>query len=647
MAIMEDSEELREALVNMRREVDLLRIETTHANLLLKSLDAVLNVSGDEDPFKDVFTALMPVFNCTGAIVLFEQAGDAEMLECVASSHPTAVGSFWPSGKLFRKVLSGRIVSTVAGTEDSAWPSDLDPEVSCEQPALYLPLAVRDGRGLMILLRRSNEAGFDRAHVTLARKFSLLASHAFAARQASLTEAESQRLKDLTEKLRTSQEALLFRANHDQLTGLPNRAYVRELVDHIIGRKRSGQQMALAFIDLDEFKRVNDLHGHAAGDALLREVTSRVRAEIRRSDIFGRISGDEFVIALDPMESRNDATRIIERILNRIRQPLTVEGAEILPSASIGVAFYPDHGLDYETLRRHADLAMYQVKASNKGSLSFFTRDLGRDARNKLVLEQRIKAAVTSREFCCALQQKINIRTGGLIGFEVLARWIDSEGVVLGPGHFLPMASQLDLVDDITTLVVDDLLKNLGALDAKFGSDVRYSINVSPAQTTSIPFMMQLLRVLSDTGQSERFVLELTEESFAATGPFQTHVLPALRSAGIAISIDDFGTGYSSLAKLAELTVDELKLDRSLVSMIHQRPRNQVILRAVESLGFALNMSIVAEGIETEEENNYLLHQTGIPIGQGFFHHKPQLLSDLLDRPIWINATAKSRLVTF
>ncbi|WP_341644127.1 putative bifunctional diguanylate cyclase/phosphodiesterase [Thauera sp. SDU_THAU2] len=640
----EDSEGLRETLVDMRRELDMLRIETTHAKLLLSALEAMLGANGDDDPFNGVFTALMQVFEYAHAIVLVEPGDGGEQLECIASSHQMAIGSLWPAGKLFRKALSGRIISTVPGVGADAWPAELAPEISCGQPALYFPLAVRGSRGLMILLRRLDQAGFDRSHVALARKFSLLASHAFAARQASLSKAESRRLKDLTEELEASQEALRFRANHDQLTGLPNRAYVRELVDQMIGRKQwsgagceadpgsGANQLALAFIDLDEFKRVNDMHGHVAGDVLLQEIARRVQAEIRRGDVFGRISGDEFVIVLDPAGEQSGVARIVERILERIRQPLSVEGAQIKPSASIGIAFYPEHGRDYETLRRHADLAMYQAKTSTKGRVSFFTRDLGREVDDRLVLEQRVKEAVAAGEFRCALQQKINIRTGCVVGFEALARWVDAAGVVYSPGHFLPTASRLGLLDEISALVMEDLLQNLPALDAGFGPAIRYSINVSPAQTTSVPFMQKLLRRLSESGRAGRFILELTEESFAATGPFQTHVLPALRNAGVAISIDDFGTGYSSLAKLAELTVDELKLDRSLVSSIHRRPRNQIVLRAVESLGAALNMSIVAEGIETDEENRYLLEQTCIAIGQGFLHHRPQLLADLLGR---------------
>lgn len=627
---MQDSEELREAVLTLRRENDLLRTETTHANLLLAALDAVLCVDGDTDPFAGVFSALMPVFACTCAIVLIEQGDGAEgALECVASSDPLVPGTRWQTGRLFQKVLSGRIVSTVGETGIDAWPDRLAQRYSHDQPALFLPLAVRDRRGLMMLLREPGQPGFDRAHVTLARKFSLLASHAFAAKQASLTEAESHRLKDLAEKLKASEEALRFRANHDQLTGLPNRSYVQEIVGEKMGRKQPGEKLALAFIDLDEFKRVNDLHGHAAGDALLREVAARIRSEIRRTDVVARISGDEFLIVLDPIGQRADVSAIIDRVRYRLQQPLHVEDVEIRPSASIGIALYPTHGRDYETLRRHADLAMYRAKTATKGSVAFFTRDLGRQAAERLSLEQRLREAVSRGEFRCALQKKVDLRTGAVVGFEALARWVDARGHVRPPAEFLPLAGELGLLDDITMLVLDDLTGQLPALDATFGSLPRYSLNVTPAQSTNIPFMLKLTRRLG-TSDGERFIMELTEEALASTGPLETHVLPMLRSAGIKLSIDDFGTGYSSLAKISAITADELKIDRSLVTSIHERPRNQVILRAIESLGTALRMSIVAEGIETAEERDFLLGSTAVSVGQGYLFHRPQLLDDLL-----------------
>ena len=631
---MEGSEELRETLVEMRREVDILRTETTHANLLLNALDAVLCVDGDNDPFAGVFSALMPVFDYSSAIVLVERNHGDDSLECVASSQPAVVGSIWKTTRLFGKALSGRIVTTVSNSGPDEGPGHFGVDLSGAQPALYLPLGVRNRRGLMVLLRNEMQLGFDRAHVTLAQKFSLLASHALAASRANQTEAESNRLKHLTEQLKFSQEALRIRANYDALTGLPNRTHIQELVDGLIRTVDDGHKVAFAFLDIDDFKQVNDHHGHAVGDELLRRIAKRVKSEIRSTDIFGRISGDEFIIILNPLGQRSDASKLISRVRRRLKRPFQIETVEIKTSASIGVALYPDHGSDYDTLRRNADIAMYRAKGSAKGSVTFFNRTLGRKATDRLLLERRLRGALFNREFKSALQQKVDFRNHTIVGFEALARWVDSSGAIHSPGEFLPLASELDVLDGITHMVVDDLIQSLPALTARFGSTAKYSINISASQSMKIPFMQKLTQRLYDTKQAERFILELTEESFAAIGSFQTHVLPMLREAGVSISIDDFGTGYSSLAKLANLTVDELKIDRSLISSIHRRPRNQSILRAIESLGTALNVSVIAEGIETLEEQDYLFHRTNLRLGQGYLFHKPQFIADLIDENV-------------
>lgn len=630
--MMEGSEELREAIVTLRRENDLLRTATTHSNLLLKALDVVLCVDGDDDPFAGVFSALMPVFEYSLAIVLIEQQQerDGADLECVASSIASLVGSRWKQDKLLAKALSGRIVTTVAERGAAARPSVSGLDLVGGEPALYLPLGVRGRRGLMLLLRDSGSPGFDREHAALAKKFSLLASHAFAAKRASQTEAESNRLKHLTEQLEVSQQALQHRANHDQLTGLPNRAYIQELVAKMIANKGSGDRMALAFIDLDNFKRVNDIYGHAAGDTLLREVADRVRSQIRQTDIFGRISGDEFVIVLDPIGRRSDASGVISRMRKCMRQPMLIDGAEINPSGSIGVAMYPEHGKDYDTLRRHADMAMYRAKTLSKGSIAFFNRELGRMAADKLMLERRLRRALETRAFRCALQQKVDIRSHVVVGFEALLRWVDERGEVHSPGQFLSLASELGLLDDMTFMLIDDLLAKLPQLDAQYGPALRYSINISPVQAARNQFMQRLVHRLQATGRASSFMLELTEETIASTLSFQSYILPLLREAGIGLSIDDFGTGYSSLATLADLTADELKIDRSLITAIHERPRNQSILRAIESMGAALRLSVVAEGVETVEENLYLMAHTDLHIGQGYFFHRPELLSELV-----------------
>ncbi len=627
---MEGSEGLRETLVAMRREIGILRVESTHANLLLEALDAMLDVDADDDPFVGVFTALLPVFDCCSAMVLIENPTDKDRLECVASNEAAVIGLFWERSRKLEKVLSGRIVTTISATGEEGWPDTTQGAGS--RPTLYLPLGVRNRRGLMMLLRDHDCPGFDRTHVTLAGKFSVLASHAFAATHASQTEAESHRLQHMTRQLKVSQEALTHRANHDQLTGLPNRLHVQELVDALIACKRSDQKVALAFLDLDDFKRVNDFHGHAVGDALLKSVADRLRAEIRQTDIIGRISGDEFVIVFDPFERIEELAAVVNRVSDQLHEPFRIEGRDITTSGSIGVALWPLHGHDYDTLRRHADTAMYRAKAVCKGGVTFFSPSMGREMSERLSLEHQLRVALAERQFQCALQQKVDLRSHEIVGFEALVRWVDSRGVVHPPAKFLQIASELEMLDGITGIVLDTLCEALPWLDSRFGAAVRYSINISPTQATKTPFMQKLVRRIVDTGRPQNFLLELTEETFLETDVFQSQCLPLIREADIGLSIDDFGTGYSSLAILADITADELKVDRSLISSIPQRPRNQGILRAIESLGANLGMTVVAEGIETVEEKNYLLASTGLTIGQGYLFHKPQLISEMIAR---------------
>ncbi len=624
---MEGSEELLETLVAMRREVGILRVEATHANLLLEALDSMLDADAQDDPFVGVFTALLPVFDCTGAIVLMDSS-DSQRLECVASNEPVVVGSSWERSEKLEKVLAGRIVTTISTRGDEGWPETGGDDGV--RPTLYLPLGVRNRRGLMMLLRDHGCPGFDRSDVALAGKCAVLASHAFAVTHASQTEAESHRLQQMTRQLKTSQEALTYRANHDGLTDLPNRLHVQELVDSLIASKQPGQKLALAFLDIDDFKRVNDFHGHAVGDALLRSVANKLRGEIRQTDIVGRLSGDEFVVVFDSFERTEELAAVVNRISKHLHEPFRIEGHDITISGSIGVALWPEQGHDYDTLRSHADTAMYQSKAVCKGSVTFFRPSMEREISERLKLEFQLREALAKHEFQCALQQKVDLRTHEIVGFEALVRWVDSKGTIHPPARFLRLASELDMLDSITGIVLDNLCAALPWLDDRFGAAVRYSINISPSQATRSSFMRKLVRRIADTGRPRDFLLELTEETFLATGVFQSQSLPLIREAGVGLSIDDFGAGYSSLAILADITADELKVDRSLISSIARRPRNQGILRAIESLGSNLGMTVVAEGIETVEEKHYLLESTGLFIGQGYLFHKPQLISQMI-----------------
>jgi diguanylate cyclase (GGDEF)-like protein len=346
---------------------------------------------------------------------------------------------------------------------------------------------------------------------------------------------------DITERARAETE-LLRRAYHDELTGLPNRSLIRERVEAILARE--GGRFALAFIDIDNFKHINDFYSHAIGDALLVKFVQRIASRLRPSDVLARMSGDEFVLVLDPLETREQIVGIIETIVEHLKQPFLIDGFEIFTSASIGVSFYPDHGRDYESLRRNADTAMYRAKDGVKGGASFFDLGMGRAVTARMEREQRLRLAMRDRQFYCAFQPKVDIRTNDVIGLEALVRWRDGNGDIQGPSEFVSLAVELGLIDQITHMVLEETVAALGLIDEAFGSHTTISINVAAKQATNLGFMLSFVQALADTGRAERFMVELTEDAFLAKNQFQVEVLPLLRRLGVRVSIDDLGTGY-------------------------------------------------------------------------------------------------------
>jgi cyclic di-GMP phosphodiesterase Gmr len=425
---------------------------------------------------------------------------------------------------------------------------------------------------------------------------------------------------DITERAQAETE-LLRRACHDELTGLPNRGLIRERVEAILAR--GDGRFALAFIDIDNFKHINDFYSHAIGDALLVKFVQRISIHLRPSDILARMSGDEFVLVLDPAESREQIVALVETLVERLKQPFLIDGFEIFTSASIGVSFYPEHGHDYEALRRNADTAMYRAKDGVKGGASFFDLGMGQAVTARMEREQRLRLAIRDRQFYCAFQPKVDIRSHEVIGLEALVRWRDGNGDIQGPNEFIALAVELGLIDQITHMVLDETVAAMGQIDEAFGPHTTISINVAAKQATNLAFMRSFVQALADTGRPQRFMIELTEDAFLAKNDFQTEVLPLLRGLGVRVSIDDFGTGYSSLSALADITADEIKIDRSFITGIHKRPRSQNVLKAIESLSAALGMTVVAEGIETFEELAYLQAATRIRYAQGFYFSKP------------------------
>src|SRR5450759_1017633 len=425
-------------------------------------------------------------------------------------------------------------------------------------------------------------------------------------------------------------EDQLFRsANYDELTDLPTRRVIEHRANSLLQKDEMHGKFALAFLDIDNFKRINDYYGHAIGDALLVEFAKRLGLDLRDSDMLSRISGDEFLLLLNPIQSEHEVVQFIQHTLERLRAPFFIDGSEIFASTSIGVSLYPEHGRSYDVLRQNADIAMHRVKNDGKGTAAFFNASMEREALARMKVEQSLRLAILEKRFCCAFQAKVDIRTQEIKGIEALVRLRDDEGVIQAPGTFINLAVELGLIDELTHLVLTEIVKSIDLINDTFGPDATISINVAAKQAGNPQFMRPFAQALEATGYPKRFMIEVTEDAFVTKTHFQDEILPMFRKLGVGVSIDDFGIGYSSLSALADITADEIKIDRSFITDIHKRPRSQGILRAIESLSEALGMTVIAEGIETFEELAYLQAATKIRYAQGYYFSRPIFLEEL------------------
>jgi cyclic di-GMP phosphodiesterase Gmr len=436
---------------------------------------------------------------------------------------------------------------------------------------------------------------------------------------------------DITD-LKAVEDQLFRSAYYDELTDLPTRRVIEHRANSLLLPEQPSARFALAFLDIDNFKYINDYYGHAAGDTLLIEVAKRLGLDLRDSDMLSRISGDEFLLLLNPIQSEQEVAEYIHFTLQRLKAPFFIDDSEIFASTSIGVSLYPEHGRSYEELRQNADIAMYRVKSDGKGAALFFDASMEREAQARMKVEQSLRLAILEKRFCCAFQAKVDIRTQDIKGIEALVRLRDDEGVIQAPGTFINLAVELGLIDELTHLVLAEIVRSIDLINDTFGPNTTISMNVAAKQAGNPEFMLSLAKALEATGYPRRFMIEVTEDAFVAKTHFQSEILPIFRKLGVGISIDDFGIGYSSLSALADITADEIKIDRSFITDIHKRPRSQGILRAIESLSEALGMTVIAEGIETFEELAYLQAATKIRYAQGYYFSRPVFLEEL--RPV-------------
>lgn len=410
-------------------------------------------------------------------------------------------------------------------------------------------------------------------------------------------------------------------ASHDPLTGLLNRAeFERRCEAAIAAAARTRTAVAVLFVDLDAFKIVNDSYSHAIGDRLLQKVAERIGRQLGGSDVAGRIGGDEFTVLLDRLELREDAGAIAERLLASLSEPMVVDDCEIALSASIGIAGYPLDGADTPTLIANADAAMYVAKYSERNTFRFYTPIMQADARQRLLLVSELRRALVEDEFRLCFQPSVELRSGRIVAVEALLRWQHPRRGELPPSEFIPVAESLGLIRRIDEWVLQSACAQIKAWDRAGVPPIRVAVNVSARWFGHAGFIAHLDRTLQSHGVAPgRLALEITEGTMLRLGDDTERTMRALHGLGVEVAIDDFGTGYSSMAYLKLPSVTSLKIDRSFITGLPNDANDVAIVEAIMAMAHSLGLNTIAEGIETEAQHAFLLHN-GCHEGQGYLY---------------------------
>ena len=413
-------------------------------------------------------------------------------------------------------------------------------------------------------------------------------------------------------------------AQHDGLTDLPNRMLLDDrLAQAITLCHRNQQKLAVLFLDLDRFKHINDTLGHDFGDRVLRNAAQRLLQCVRSSDTVSRQGGDEFVIVLSEIAHSQDAEGCAAKILSALSVPVRIDEHDLYITASIGIATYPDDGNDAETLLKHADLAMYHAKANGFNTFQFFEPGMNARAAERQLLENGLRHAIERGQFVLHYQSKINLATGAIVGVEALVRWCHPERGLILPGQFLAIAEESGLIVPIGRWVMTECCNRARAWRDAGLPPIRMAINISAVELRTKGFVSGVRAMLTQAKlEPSDLELELTETFLLQNADSTAAVLEALKDVGVRLALDDFGTGYASLSHLRRFPIDTLKIDRSFVRDIAMDSDDASIVRAVIGMGKSLDMQVVAEGVETSEQFDFL-RQQGCPEGQGYYFSEP------------------------
>lgn len=430
-------------------------------------------------------------------------------------------------------------------------------------------------------------------------------------------------VSDIT-NFKLASDKLEHLATYDQLTHLPNRYLLETELNHRINAaKRFDEKFAILFIDLDNFKFINDTMGHAYGDILLQSVAKQLTAHLRDYDMVARFGGDEFVLLMPQIKDNTEVVAVVDKIIKEFSSVFYLDKEEAFITTSIGISIFPDDGKTVGELLQHADAAMYRAKDAGRGRYCFFTQAMNDELRRHQLITSELRSSLAKQEFSLNYQPLVDPQTGNIKSCEALIRWLPVDGELISPTEFIPVAEQSELINRIGEWVINEACRQRAEWKEMGLLDFRIDINLSGRQFLQNNFMDILERYLAKYHLSASEIgIELTENVLIQAGKNNSSNLNNLNESGMQISIDDFGTGYSSLSCLRRLPVHNLKIDQEFIRDAPRNDSDRCIMEAIVAVGHRLGLKVIAEGIETEEQHK-LAQEIGCDLGQGFFLHKP------------------------
>ncbi|MFV8826366.1 EAL domain-containing protein [Alkalihalobacterium sp. APHAB7] len=431
-------------------------------------------------------------------------------------------------------------------------------------------------------------------------------------------------MRDITERKQVEKQ-ITHLAYHDALTQLPNRTlFKKQLKEALLHAKYNCEKFAVLFLDLDHFKKVNDSLGHHIGDQLLQHISTRLQQVVGNDGMVSRFGGDEFTILLHPLKDKLDAYRKVKRIVQSFQTPVECSGERIYTNTSIGLSFYPEHGLDFHALLKNADSAMYRAKEEGRGQFREYTNAMDEETRGRLQLERELRTAIHEQQFEVYYQLQVNVENNKPYGIEALVRWNHPKKGILSPFAFLPAAEETGLIVNIDNWVLRTACLQTKKWHDEGFKDLVISVNISKKQFDRADFVERVKHIIEETGINPHLLcLEITENMAITQIKEAVEKLIQLKKIGVQLSLDDFGTGYSSLSQLKNIPIDTLKIDKSFIQDSNsQNQENLALVKLIIAMAKSLNFSVICEGVETEDQLR-LIQTEGCHHAQGYLFSKP------------------------